>query len=187
MLDGFCAPKSWPRTSSAQSSLPERCHGPQPDLDPGISPRSGGPTRWTSFYLLMSCSSSAAAHGLHGRRSGERRARRDADRGNLKASSPRCSRASFGPRRADDQQVVTGPTPRRHQQGHPLSDARPQVSDDPVCVRTRSSRRPEVSTTERNDPVITAAPDGNPPARRTSGHPAYRYAEVCDITAADQS
>ena len=54
--------------------------------------RLRGPKRWTSFYLYV-LDLQPLRRGLDGCRSGERRARRDADRGNLssKASSPRCS------------------------------------------------------------------------------------------------
>ena len=57
--------------------------------------RLRGPKRWTSFYLLcLARHLQPLRRGLDGCRSGERRARRDADRGkpvSSKASSPRCS------------------------------------------------------------------------------------------------
>ena len=106
--------------------------------------RLRGPKRWTSFYLYVLLDIfSPLRRGLDGCRSGERRARRDADRGNLSQARHRAPGAhpAFGPRRADDQQVHR-PTPRRPR-GHPLSEPPPGQRRQPVL---RSAvQDPEVS------------------------------------------
>ena len=82
--------------------------------------RLRGPKRWTSILpLCLARHLQPLRRGLDGCRSGERRARRDADRGNLSQARHRAPGAhpAFGPRRADDQQVHR-PTPRRPR-GHP--------------------------------------------------------------------
>ena len=143
MKASICAPSarctgSWPRTSrcesgqSAQSSLLQQARlvatGPSPDLVL-ISPGSGGPNAGRPS-TSMSCSTSSAAASWAGWLPiGKRRARRDADRGNLcikQGIGPRCSPCIR--RRADDQQVH-----RRHllaDLGVNRSLSRPQVSDD---------------------------------------------------------
>ena len=82
--------------------------------------RLRGPKRWTSFYLyvLLDIFSRHVVGWMVADRE-RRRARRDADRGNLSQARHRAPGAhpAFGPRRADDQQVHR-PTPRRPR-GHP--------------------------------------------------------------------
>ena len=155
MKAGICAPSarctgSWPRTSRCESGAisavipgytkPELvATGPNQTWSWDIT-RLRGPKRWTSFYLYVLLDIfSRYVVGLDGCRSGERRARRDADRGNLSQARHRAPGAhpAFGPRRADDQQVHR-PTPRRPR-GHPLSERAPRSATTTPSPR-RSSR-----------------------------------------------
>ena len=99
--------------------------GPQPDLVLGYHPAPGAQTLDVLLPLCLARHLQPLRRGLDGCRSGERRARRDADRGNLSQARHRAPGAhpAFGPRRADDQQVHR-PTPRRPR-GHPLSEPPP--------------------------------------------------------------
>ena len=98
MKAGICAPSarctgSWPRTSRCESgaisavipATPSPSWWPRAPTrpGPGISPGSGGPNAGRPS-TSMSCSHlQPLRRGLDGCRSGVRRARRDADRGNL--------------------------------------------------------------------------------------------------------
>ena len=128
------------RAQSAQSSLLHQAraggHGPQPDLVLGYHPAPGAQTLDVLLPLCLARHLQPLRRGLDGCRSGERRARRDADRGNLSQARHRAPGAhpAFGPRRADDQQVHR-PTPRRPR-GHPLSEPAPRSA-----MTTRSPKR----------------------------------------------
>ena len=121
---------------SAQSSLLHQAraggHGPQPDLVLGYHPAPGAQTLDVLLPLCLARHLQPLRRGLDGCRSGERRARRDADRGNLSQARHRAPGAhpAFGPRRADDQQVHR-PTPRRPR-GHPLSEPPPGQRRQPL-------------------------------------------------------
>ena len=120
---------------SAQSSLlqpsPSCCgHGPQPDLVLGYTRRVAQTRRPSDLDVLLDIFSRMRRECWMGR-SGERRARRDADRGNLSHVEARHrapgAHDAFGPRRADDQQVYR-PTPRRPRSVTTNCCSRPQVS-----------------------------------------------------------
>ena len=121
---------------SAQSSLLHQAraggHGAQPDLVLGHHPAPGAQTLDVLLPLCLARHLQPLRRGLDGCRSGERRARRDADRGNLSQARHRAPGAhpAFGPRRADDQQVHR-PTPRRPR-GHPLSEPPPGQRRQPL-------------------------------------------------------
>ena len=159
MKAGICAPSarctgSWPRTSRCESgaisavipATPSPSWWPRGPTRPGPGTSPGSKGAQTLDVLLPLC---LARHlqplrrGLDGCRSGERRARRDADRGNLSQARHRAPGAhpAFGPRRADDQQVHR-PTPRRPR-GHPLSEPPPGQRRQPVLRSTVQD--PEVS------------------------------------------
>ena len=158
MKASICAPSarctgSWPRTSRCESgaisavipATPSPSWWPRAPTrpGPGISPGSGGPNAGRLLPLCLARHLQPLRRGLDGCRSGERRARRDADRGNLSQARHRAPGAhpAFGPRRADDQQVYR-PTPRRPR-GHPLSEPPPGQRRQPVL---RSAvQDPEVS------------------------------------------
>ena len=137
-MKALCAERTgcWPRAGrggqSAQSSLLHQAraggHGPQPDLAWDIT-RLRGRKNAGPPSTSMSWTSSAVASWAGWLPTGERRARRDADRGNLSQARHRAPGAhpAFGPRRVDDQQVHR-PSPRRP--GVTRSLSRPQVSDD---------------------------------------------------------
>ena len=106
--------------------------------------RLRGPKRWDVLLpLCLARHLQPLRRGLDGCRSGERRARRDADRGNLSQARHRAPGAhpAFGPRRADDQQVHR-PTPRRPW-GHPLSEPPPGQRRQPLL--RGAVQDPEVS------------------------------------------
>ena len=117
MKASICAPSarctgSWPRTSRCESGAisavipatpsPSWCHGPQPDLVLGYHPAPGAQTLDVLLPLCLARHLQPLRRGLDGCRSGERRARRDADRGNLSQARHRAPGAhpAFGPRRA---------------------------------------------------------------------------------------
>ena len=146
MKAGICAPSarctgSWPKNQPVRERRNQRSpsllhqaraggHGPQPDLVLGHHPAPGAQTLDVLLPLCLARHLQPLRRGLDGCRSGERRARRDADRGNLsqaKASSPRCS-----PCNSDRGAPMTSKCTAQllADLGVTRSLSRPQVSDD---------------------------------------------------------
>ena len=144
MKASICAPSarctgSWPRTSRCESgaisavipATPSPSWWPRAPTRPGPGhhPAPGAQTLDVLLPLCLARHLQPLRRGLDGCRSGERRARRDADRGNLSQARHRAPGAhpAFGPRRADDQQATAQ---LLADLGVTRSLSRPQVSDD---------------------------------------------------------
>ena len=168
---------------AAQISCSHPCYGPSPSWWPRGSRFVSRPgwdiTRLRSLDVLLPLC--LARHlqplrrGLDGCRSGERRARRDADRGNLlkQGIEPQVLTLHSDPRRADDQLPNSSPTSGRSlsrppgQRRQPFSEA--QVQDPEVSPRLpwpTSALPPPSPSAGRSSPGTS-----RPPCRRSRCSP----------------
>ena len=150
---------------------------------PAISPGSGGPNAGRpSTSMSCSTSSERCDRGLDGCRSGERRARRDADRGNLSQARHRARGAhpGLGPRR--DRSPASVPHQLLADLGVTRSLSRRQVNDDNPFFEAQftalkyhpdfTERFEEITSRHRLLPIVLPqVQHRSPPCRDREAHP----------------